>query len=959
MTDAPAPEPQGRGGWIGWAAALAVVALVVILYSPAPQTAPVAGGGGLTRDVTAAGYSAIIDDIFSSKGENWLRLDNSGNPNAQLVTVSAAALRYPEVMQFYRDSFLREDIASRDASLWRIDEGRVTGIADDAHAVPLPFAGARDWSGEIDYRDDAQVETRVTLGDRTFLLSPRTVVGDNPTHPSVELFPARAPAEPASEAPPAAEEAADLLHLTDGGQPAAELYRIGGSIPVIRLETPDVRVLVDGVELKVGEGEAAYARLEPGSRVVVERQRDNRRAVLNVSSGVDAISRVGPLGDRIRDPTTLSLAMALEGAMNTAVGDGASNPPQRLSLTLDADTQARLQAALETYAESGRARLPGRPAFRATITVMDLASGDVLALASYPRTAEETGFPDPRSSATRRLIEHNHNFERLSIGSAAKPIFVSAILQQFPGLDKLVLQGGYGAHDVDDLFGVALDPPLNEDGMPNPIDFQTFLSQSSNRYAATMMLLAASRDPFGKGDIPTGETYQLNGPHTVLPKLVFDNDAPPGQPAHLVPPDSNFVGLLSDPNFQGGAGKEPAWPMWLDQLYDLPYFEHVAQGEQTPASLAAGGESYDFKVWAPLIARLGERAEPPFRDSSVSPEREQLGMNVINNFRTDYINLVIGGGRSQWTTVKLAEIYGRIVSGRWIDARLVRSMDQTAVALGAHDSPAWNPQVRSDLLNGMAHVSIDGTAHSARMTAATRRLQALAAQRGETLEVYSKTGTPTLEVRVASPTGLAIEELSSAGFVRADGETQHAGVAAGLGLMIWPTDEASRASAARALARSPQIMTTLEQFGTSPDEVARYLMAYNLARTPTAKAAWLYLDSGRLIAAQQAPTRANGRAYVVVLARKTGKPGEVPSGIVVAINIQQNWEVNQPSEAGLANHVAAALGAELMEGALDRPLFLTDPNPPRNPAAPAATPAAPGAPPPVAPAPPPKLVARR
>jgi hypothetical protein len=65
---------------------------------------------------------------------------------------------------------------------------------------------------------------------------------------------------------------------------------------------------------------------------------------------------------------------------------------------------------------------------------------------------------------------------------------------------------------------------------------------------------------------------------------------------------------------------------------------------------------------------------------------------------------------------------------------------------------------------------------------------------------------------------------------------------------------------------------------------------------------------------------------VLVAVRNAQDTGSAPAGIVVAINIQQSWDVRTglPGEAELPQNVAAALGAELLEGPLDRALFLTD-----------------------------------
>jgi hypothetical protein len=820
-------------GPASWGAGFAAIAAAVLMFDPPQEGATT--DSGLVQGVAASGYNAIIERIFSARGRSWLRLDESGDPAAPVVSLSPEALQYAPVKAFYRLSFLKHDILSNDASLWRIEGGRVMGVSQSVHAIRLPFTPQSLWRGDLAFRNDVGSDPVLLGAGRMLVLSP-AVPGQDPVQADIDAF------EPAPFSP--TDASAQSVQLLVDGAPAARIFRIGDSVPVLRVDSDAVRITLDGAMMQADPRKADYARLASDGQLVVERVRDGRRVEFAIRSAGGALTQSRPLGGRARDPLVGGLAPAFERAMNRAVAAGAAGPDTRVTTTLDSLTQARIQQALEAYCEAGRARTDTHGPFRASVTVMDLASGEVLALASYPRTQDQVGGPVSRRLA-ERLVETNHNFERLSVGSAAKPIFASAVLERFPELRNLVIAGGRPEGEIGNLFGVALHPSLKEDAIGDPrIDFTTFLAKSSNRYAALLMLLAASRHPFDPGELYAYPTYDLMGRRTRLPPLAFADQARPGWRG------LNFISLISDPDEPHATKRFSAWPEWLDYLYDLPLYQGSTldrSGRAGGGRRALGGTSYDLSIWRALADQLGEKALGGFGDSGVSPERERLNLGVMDSFRVDYLSLILGGGRSQWTTIKLAEVYGRIVSGRRISARLVRSVDGAASQELSGEPQEWNPAVRRALLTGLEGVSAHpgGTAYSPRMTRATERLAAMAATRGGLLAVYSKTGTPTLDAFAPTPAGAAVEDLFSIRLLRSVSGGAKAGVAAGPGRMVVPQDPMTIAEAGRAIDTSEAARIVLAQWGVSAEDVARYLAGYNSASTPAQKARWLRIDRGR------------------------------------------------------------------------------------------------------------------
>ena len=71
---------------------------------------------------------------------------------------------------------------------------------------------------------------------------------------------------------------------------------------------------------------------------------------------------------------------------------------------------------------------------------MDAKTGEVLALGTYPRDRSQLGARQAASLQPDPLIERNHNFARMPVGSVAKAPISLAILQANPELATLRIE---------------------------------------------------------------------------------------------------------------------------------------------------------------------------------------------------------------------------------------------------------------------------------------------------------------------------------------------------------------------------------------------------------------------------------------------------------------------------------------------------------------------------------------
>jgi len=655
----------------GLTRALAIATpLVAIVALVAGAPAVLAALGRPSGQGVASGYDRLVDAIAQRQ---WLsvRYDANGEPRIALRDGPVGDDR--RLRAFVNESYLRNDL--QDPAVWRLsDDGQwVEGIDPYAHQIDRPFSGGGAWSGPILFRAGPSPGPRLQpLGE--------------PPPPPIVLEPRGAPAAACDILMPTRRVSAPgprralSICLKDGDAPphAVGSVILVGDQAVVRVQTPSI------LEIRVGgrdarpraDGEVVLTPLPRGETLTLRTGQSVLR--LRLDGGPTDIAHGEPSGARAYFPALRPLAQPVERAM-------AGRPPKPLRLSLDARLQQEAQDALSAGVATVRASPspdakpePG-DAFKAAVTVMDTTSGQVLAVASWPLVENDLAPAQRRTRRGRNLIDQNHNFERLPVGSMAKGPFSLAILDADPGLATLKMQGGAKGR-----IRTVLGMDLGKGGFDNHglgmTDFPTFLEHSNNRYALALMMLAY-RDPAAppgptRAQPTPVEAWSLEGRgRTDTPPLpVFGEATAPGP----------FGWVLRPP-----PGRGPAWTDRLARLFDID----AGRG---------GGCYYDVGVWRGLVGATPPCASPL---AGAAPEREHLGFDAVASFRNDYLMAVLGGSRSTWSAIKMAEVYSRIVTGRQVRARLTPAADPPAA-----DLPMRSPQVRATMLDGLSRVVKSGTA---------------------------------------------------------------------------------------------------------------------------------------------------------------------------------------------------------------------------------------------------------
>jgi hypothetical protein len=650
--------------------------------------------------------------------------------------------------------------------------------------------------------------------------------------------------------------------LKDGDAPphAVGSVILVGDQAVVRVQTPSI------LEIRVGardvrpraDGDVTLTPLPVGETLTLRTGQSVLR--LRLDGGAADIAHSERSGGRAYFPALQPLAQPIERAM-------AGRPPTALRLSLDARLQQAAQDALSTGAATVLASQPPgadaepRDAFKAAVTVMDTTTGQVLAVASWPLAETDLAPAQRRTRRGQNLLAQNHNFERLPVGSMAKAPFSLAILDADPGLATLKMQGGANGR-VRTVLGMDLGKGGFDNHGLGMIDFPTFLEHSNNRYALALMMLAyrtptAPQQPPRAQPAPV-EAWSLEGrSHTDTPPLpVFGEAVAPGP----------FGWVLRPP-----PGRGPAWPDRLARLFDVD----AGQG---------GGCHYDVAVWRGLTGAAPPCASPL---AGASPERERLGFDAVASFRNDYLMAGLGGGRSTWSAIKMAEVYSRIVTGRQVRARFTPDTGAPTA-----DLPMRNPQMRATVLDGLSRVVASGTA-------AWLGREFAGMGYGPMVALFGKTGTMKVAGEAPSePAAVLLQQLAHSDCgLRWD-------AAAGV-LKFGFVAPRNQAEATRQILGLKETRCRVRVAGRrdlaqqTAAEMQRYACGYRHCQP----ADFQPEPDGRVVSLPLRPVEPpllDGHAIAVVAVRQAG--GRPVRGLTIVVNLQDKRQADTPALA-----VAAAI----------------------------------------------------
>lgn len=731
--------------------------------------------------------------------------------------------------RFFRSSYLRADVRrfndnpSSARSPFLADGCRLLGVDPFHHRVDLPYNRVPRWTGSVRFaRADRGASFLGGRDQRLQLLHPLDGVA---VTPNKRVDPRRRGVAVRTEflrfeVPRTREIAAEAFFV--GGGPVLADRRDVASASKLRL---------DGFALPPGR----IVRLETGDWVQMQHGGDIFTYLVEGSDRAELISTRGRgEGDERRHlvprlaPFAGALALAVEGGLQSTPSARDDGPVSRMDirLTLDRELESAGQEVIDRWCE--RLRLPDRPR-AASALIMDAHTGGVLAMPTCPGEPEVNEYRQlPRRLRVRYL--RNQNLVAHPVGSALKPFWAAVVATAFPGmLDLEVPEHGPG--EVEDVFGCPLPVAYGSIGHGEWEGVETFIRTSCNRYMvemATVALLAgdAMGDCGGEG-VAMAECL-AGGAGPIAEPGAGPNAGPNagsrrGRPVRFCDRVVNLVlheGLpftgetcgdlrLVDTDFAPG--------LPLEGLTGAAAYRDRAPAGTGPADLdeAYRAGRYRLDVWRDPIEALqaaGDTAHSTItalRFSAVSPQVTNLALNTVEELRTDWVNLLLGGENSRWSNFQLAEAMSRLMTGRDVRGRLVGgvgdgrrgvpgrvsgsvqaegSRARAAGAVGAEDAAELlsaeviHPGARRRILHAMEMVARPGGT-GARLAPALRRLEdrirELPGAAGYEVYGFAKTGTPAVSV------------------VLGDGMAEREGSVLVLGLLLVPREVGRAASRRR------------------------------------------------------------------------------------------------------------------------------------------------------------------
>jgi cell division protein FtsI/penicillin-binding protein 2 len=713
------------------------------------------------------GYTRITKLLIQHR---WLQYDRaSGTVGLDQREAAEDSVIVTFIDESYLDSDLRAFNSGRDRTVFNIVNSRVVSMDTTRHRMLLPFSeNGRRWNGDLTYRPEKRLYAElVGSGGFAALTTPRLPLTEASRDNQLVLKSDGTVRSPI-------DALLDVVKLrTSSNVILGKAFLLGENLVVNnRSEGFGNSLLINGQNIPQGRS----LRLAPGDVMRLEWQETLRREALlyaRILPESPLISTVRNVNGRklpITIAKNLSLSTPFRQDMNAILGDlgGRASKLEDLGvrLTLSRTMHESTQRILTRWAESKRKSGDDQSFFRAAITIMDAKSGEILSLASYP-TMEI--LKDINLDADRRAdLSRNHNLSRRPIGSIAKVPFATAIIAEHPELANLKIRAST-KNKFSSILGIYIGKPYGKplsEAHPHRgygddwIDFQEFLVHSSNRYAATLMTLATA-GKLQDGDTQNASLLPLNErDSTCRADSLGRNDAfRIGTRTYRHRPALKFS---LTPMNQSDIGTDLVRYSRSVELEHTPFVEDIESFfgvattvDERPSfhlgKRRLGTDHLDPSSWRFLIDYLypGTGMVPTGTLLHASPERMNLSLDLVDDYRNQFLPLILGSGYSRWTNIDVCQTFSRLVTGLKVESSLVYDLENPPVN---HQEPKY-PSVgipdhaRATVLRALQDVPSQGTAKALRDN--INNVNQSWARQGYRAGMFGKTGTPALVLQEA------------------------------------------------------------------------------------------------------------------------------------------------------------------------------------------------------------------
>ncbi len=500
---------------------------------------------------------------------------------------------------------------------------------------------------------------------------------------------------------------------------------------------------------------------------------DRARVASFVRVRNDRVERLFP-ATRLQ-PVLQPFGRAMDLALQTVPGGSSASLLQAdVRLTLDRELSDALDGVMADWCREHAD--PTRPR-AASFLVMDGFTGKVRAMPSCPGAAELAAY-EPLSARTRERFLRNQNLAPHPVGSAAKPFWTAAVATTWPNMLDLRIPA-HSPGPAGAVLGCPLSAPYHDGhGSADWTGLETFLQRSCNRYVVQMASAAlvlgsatggeACRGPLSAAAFarcfPAAEATGASAADSTRVLRFCDNVV-----ATALAPGLEVVGgscddlQLVDAEFVPG----PA----LSAMTNVAVYREPSPDLRGSGGSAALGDQYRLgryrvDAWRTVLDRLiaaGDTADvvhTALRFAGASPQATNLALNTVEELRTDWVNLLLGGENSRWSNFELAEATARLMTGRAVRGTFADSVglpgggNPPADSAPLLDEATVAPGVRRRVLHAMELVARPGGTAGRLQPALARLRERVREAGGRTpydLYAFAKTGTPAVETSASDP----------------------------------------------------------------------------------------------------------------------------------------------------------------------------------------------------------------
>ena len=366
-----------------------------------------------------------------------------------------------------------------------------------------------------------------------------------------------------------------------------------------------------------------------------------------------------------------------------------------------------------------------------SVTVMDLATGQVLATPFYTSLLDFDDYPE-----SMKMTVRNTSLSRRSVGSVFKPIVALPSVLTNPNLLEMNTASPLRYHGPADwgnpkaevtFFGRKTTVWARKSSSHwGGCDFTTFLSRSDDVYPVALAALAMTNE-------------RLDASVTTLP-VNGDNN-------FFTLDRHQFLRFRKAEDAQTINQRNRCFTDWMSYLYDTSY-------ERDDVS--------DLNLFRGLFAHDTLNAEQRhFGLEEITPEFTSLRLDRFydgDDFHDRLVPWVLGQGDNMWNSIKVAEAWCRMIGKRPVCASFIRQRTDSLPSLiqAGADYPgsvlgARSVEAINDTWNAFLGKLHDAQQGGTLLSPMRSRVVQLNESAHTHLTLFSKTGTPDSYIRYEFP----------------------------------------------------------------------------------------------------------------------------------------------------------------------------------------------------------------